>query len=127
MTSWVLDASAVLSTFRGEPGGEVAEEAFGDSLISAVNLCEVVSKLVDEGITEADALLIAMTPSYAIADFDEALGLQAGALRAATRRWGLSLGDRACLALARREGLPVLTADRAWASLDIGVEIRLIR
>ena len=60
-------------------------------------------------------------------DFDEALGLRAGALRLATRHLGLSLGDRACLALAEREQLPILTGDGAWALLDIGLDIRLIR
>ena len=127
MTSWVLDASAVLASLHGEPGGEVAEAAFPDSLISAVNLCEVVTVLINRGVAEDDALALARGLDCAVAEFDEGLGLSAGALRAATRRLGLSLGDRACLALARREGLPVLTADRAWAGLDIGVEIRLIR
>jgi PIN domain nuclease of toxin-antitoxin system len=59
--------------------------------------------------------------------FDGPMALRAGKLRAAARSRGLSLGDRACLALAQREGLPALTADRAWAGLDIGVEVRLIR
>ena len=127
MNSWILDSSAVLACIRGEPGGDVASAAFGESLISAVNLCEVVAHLVDRGIPEADAFGLAGNAPYVVAEFDEGLALKAGALRAATRRLGLSLGDRACLALALREGLPVLTADRAWASLDIGVEIRLIR
>ena len=127
MTSWVLDSSAVLASLRGEPGGEVAEAAFSDSLISTVNLCEVVTVLIDRGIAEEDAVALARGQDYAVAEFDEGLGLGAGVLRAATRHLGLSLGDRACLALARRERLPVLTADRAWAGLDIGVEIRLIR
>lgn len=62
-----------------------------------------------------------------MAPFDTDLALRAALLRNSTRPYGLSLGDRACLALARREGLPVLTADRSWAKLDVGVEVVLIR
>jgi PIN domain nuclease of toxin-antitoxin system len=52
---------------------------------------------------------------------------QTGALRPATKALGLSLGDRACLALARRERLPILTADRSWAKLDLGIPIKVMR
>lgn len=127
MAAWVLDSSTVLAALRGEPGGDEARAQFEQSLISAVNLAEVVGRLVDLGYDQDEAKTYARLGDYAVAPFDMALGLRAGELRAATRRLGLSLGDRACLALAEREGLPVLTADRAWATLDIGVEIRLIR
>ncbi len=127
MANWVLDSSAVLACLRGEPGGDVAEAAFTSSLISAVNLAEVVSKLVEHGLGEAEGVSLAMAGGYSVMDFDEALGLRAGALRLATRHLGLSLGDRACLALAEREQLPILTGDGAWALLDIGLDIRLIR
>ena len=63
----------------------------------------------------------------AIRPFDESLALEAGFLRTSTRQYGLSLGDRACLALALREGAPVVTADRTWANLDLGIDIRVIR
>ena len=63
----------------------------------------------------------------AIVPVDAELGLRAGVLHAATRSRGLSLGDRICLALAEGEGVPALTADRAWADLDIGIEVSLIR
>ncbi|MFZ1106612.1 MAG: PIN domain-containing protein [Hyphomicrobiaceae bacterium] len=63
----------------------------------------------------------------AIVPFDEELARQTGALRPATRSLGLSLGDRACLALAQRERLPVLTADRSWAKLDLGIAITMVR
>ena len=127
MSSCALDSSAVLACLRNEPGGQIAEAAFTSSIISAVNLAEIVTRLLDYGHDEADAIDLAKIGGYAVADFDESLSLRAGALRSATRHLGLSLGDRACLALAERERLPVLTADRAWTSLDIGVEIRLIR
>ena len=63
----------------------------------------------------------------AIRPFDESLAVEAGFLRPATRQYGLSLGDRACLALALRERIPVVTADRAWSQLDLGIDIQVIR
>ena len=63
----------------------------------------------------------------AIRPFDESLAVAAGLLRSATREHGLSLGERACLAMARCEGAAVLTADRTWATLNVGVEVELIR
>ncbi|MEI9965243.1 MAG: type II toxin-antitoxin system VapC family toxin [Caulobacteraceae bacterium] len=127
MIEWVMDASAVLAAFRGEPGGDVAHRALSGSMIGSVNLTEVVTRLIDSGSPPAEAEALVSDAPMTVADFDRSLALRAGALRAATRHRGLSLGDRACLALGEREGLPVLTADRAWEGLDIGVEIRLIR
>jgi ribonuclease VapC len=95
--------------------------------MSAANYAEVISKLIDSGATAADAVAATRDLSIEIAPLDAETAADAGGLRAVTGSRGLSLGDRACLALARREGLPVLTADRAWAGLDIGVEVVLIR
>jgi PIN domain nuclease of toxin-antitoxin system len=96
-------------------------------MIGAVNLAEVVGKLVDDGWTEVGARdAIAASATHVIA-FDEDAAIDAGLLRPHTRHAGLSLGDRACLALARRLGASVLTADRAWRDLDVGVPIVLIR
>ncbi len=127
MADWVIDSSAVLAWLFRETGGEIAEAALSASQISAVNLTEVVSRLVEAGRTDAEAINLVLLGGYSVIDFDQELAIRAGALRRQTRHLGLSLGDRACLALAEREGLPVLTADRSWAALDIGVEIRLIR
>ena len=123
----VLDTSAILAVARGERGGDIVVEHIFNSLTCAVNLTEVVSRLLDFGAPpdEVGQQLSRLTAQ--IVPFDRDLALQAGLLRAATRHKGLSLGDRACLALAMREGLPVLTADTAWSDLDLGVEVVLIR
>ena len=127
MAELVIDSSAVLAWLNLETGAETVGSVLSVSLVSSVNLAEIMTKLVGSGHTDADATELVLRSDYDVIGFDQALALRAGALRRQTRHLGLSLGDRACLALAEREGLPVLTADRAWASLDIGVEIRLIR
>jgi ribonuclease VapC len=95
--------------------------------MSAVNIAEFVAKLVERsfGPTEVDRALQRLP--IEIVAFDRVQARAAGLLRERTMHLGLSLGDRACLALALAEGLPVLTADRAWARLDVGVRVELIR
>jgi PIN domain nuclease of toxin-antitoxin system len=127
MAEWVLDSSAVLAVFLNERGGDIAEAAFPAALVSAVNLAEVATRLIDRGRSPVEADQLAARGGFGIVAFDASAAAAVAMLRPATRHLGLSLGDRACLALAEREGLPVMTADRAWTSLDIGVEIRLIR
>jgi ribonuclease VapC len=123
----VFDASAILALLHREPGGEVVLRHAGNAVISAVNLGEVGARLMDHGLTE-DAIRAAVGAiGVDVAPFDESLAYVSSFLRAKTRSLGLSLGDRACLALAKARGLPALTADRAWMTLDVGVDIRLIR
>jgi PIN domain nuclease of toxin-antitoxin system len=86
-----------------------------------------VSKLVDRGGSLESVRAALRVAPLDVIDFDQTLAETAGAMITRTRARGLSLGDRACLALAARENLPAITADRAWASLDLGIEIRLIR
>lgn len=124
---FVLDASAILAWTADEAGWEMVDEVVDGALVSAVNLAEVVAKGVDRGWAPDIVMREANEAPFTVASFDAELALVAGALRAATWRLGLSLGDRACLALAKREGLPVMTADRVWAKLDVGVEVVLIR
>ncbi|MFN3260718.1 MAG: type II toxin-antitoxin system VapC family toxin [Pikeienuella sp.] len=123
----MLDCSAVLALIFDEPGRERVDAALPEALLSAVNLAEVVSKLIERGVAKADVPPLISPFLAGIVPFDKAMALEAGALRAETRAAGLSLGDRACLALAAAEGVPALTADRAWAQVDIGVEIEVIR
>lgn len=125
----VLDSSAILALLKAERGAERVAEALPGALVSTVNLAEIVSKLHEDG-----------WPTAFISDVIERLGLRvinfsteqakaAGVMRISTRRLGLSLGDRACLALAKERRAAVLTADGAWCQLDtdLGLNITNIR
>jgi ribonuclease VapC len=127
MASIVLDASVILAHLGGEPGSERAGNYFGDALISAVNLSEVVAKLAERGVSLGLARAALSRYGLQVAAFDEELAERTGALRPKTKALGLSLGDRACLALAERSALPVLTADRAWKDLQLSIEVKLLR
>ena len=110
----VLDASAVLALLFGETGADVVRPRVRGSLISTVNLAEVLAKLVDKGLLpDEGARAVDMLGMEAVPLSVEQAQLSA-TLRSATRMVGLSLGDRACLALARERGLPAVTAERRW-------------
>ena len=117
----------MIAFFKNEVGSATVLSAMPDAAISSVNLVEVVTRLIDDGFTLDDIRTAISGTSVDTIGFDDELAFDAGALRERTRAHGLSLGDRACLALAQRLGVPALTADRQWAHLDIGVEVRLIR
>ena len=123
----VLDASALLAVLLGEPGQGRVIDALPDSVISAVTWAEVVARLVERQATEAQIAGALPLVGKGLVAFDAAQGETSGRLRKVTRSFGLSLGDRCCLALAISLSAPVLTADRAWAGLDVGVRIELIR
>jgi PIN domain nuclease of toxin-antitoxin system len=117
----------LLAVLFEEPGGERVAPLIAGSTMGAVNLSEVVAKLIDRGWDVAPARATVLRLRLEVAPLDKELAIETGLLRAATRTLGLSLGDRACLALARAEGATVLTADRTWAGLDLGVTIEVIR
>ncbi len=125
--SVVLDASAVLAALWREPGADRVEAALNDAQISAVNLSELVAKLVDRGATAQNVRDILAGIGAQVVDFTAEQAVNAGLIRHQTKALGLSLGDRACLALARLNGATVLTADRVWAHRDLGVDIEVIR
>jgi ribonuclease VapC len=123
----VLDASAVLAMLWHERGGDRVAAVSDDTMVSVVNLSEVVAKMLNRGFTEAQAREVAEQIESAIIPFDEDQAMTTGLLRASTRARGLSLGDRACIALATARGARIMTADRALADLDIGVAVEVIR
>ena len=127
MAKVVLDTSALLAFVSAERGGETVADVIADAVISTVNFAEAVTKLVDRGASLDRAREVLAIAEYEIADFDREQAEQTGALIGKTRQRGLSLGDRACLALAQREGLPALTADRRWMEIDLGVQVQLLR
>ncbi len=123
----LIDASALLAVLFQEPGAEAVIDVLPSAEISAVNAAEVIAKLTDKGERpdQAQALFEALLlPVRAFGS--QAAGI-AGQLRRGTRSAGLSLGDRACLAEALCASLPILTADRSWAALNLPLDIRVIR
>ena len=127
MSEAVIDSSVLLAILLQESGSEVAITLSAGASISAVNLAEVASRIVDKGAAPEIVGNAVEALSIVVASFGGDDALTAGALRNETRQVGLSLGDRACLALARRLGAIVYTADRRWAELDLGLRIELIR
>jgi ribonuclease VapC len=127
LSSWVLDASALLALLNGESGSERVAEVLPDAGIASVNFSEVVAKLADEGRDESEIRSYLDALGLEIVEFNVELAYQAGFLRPLTRSIGLSFVDRACLALAASLGVPALTCDRVWTTLSLGVSIELIR
>jgi ribonuclease VapC len=122
----VLDSSAVLALLLDEPGVERVKSTLPGALLSTVNLAEIVTKLCERGMPVDDARSVVEAIGVEFVDFSTEQACLTSGLRNATRTLGLSLGDRACLALAKMRGVPALTADTAWAGLP-GAEIVLIR
>lgn len=128
MSKIVLDASALLVLINGEPGAEkLPLELLGEAVSSTVNLAEVQGKLVSRGLDPTAAWEVSMSPIRESVDFTAEQAKLAGSLVAETRLLGLSLGDRACLALGIALKAPIYTADRSWKNLKLGVRIHSMR
>lgn len=124
MSDVILDASALLALLNGEPGGELVEKYLPKARISSVNLAEVITRLNLVGMPTDQILETLSLLSLDVVPFDEVQALQAGILARDTKSLGLSLGDRACLALGIMTGCAVLTADKAWLEVEnIGVKV----
>ncbi len=127
MTDVALDASAALAVLNDETGASEVWPLLPGALISAVNAAEVAAKLVDGGTDVAKTSEFIQRLGLRVIPFDERDVVATARLRQGTRAAGLSLGDRACLALAERHGVPAVTADREWRKVKLDVEVRLIR
>lgn len=127
----VLDASALLTYFFGEPGTEQVEKRLPGSVMHTVNYAEVLSKLAERGLPPEDAerqlAEVGLAQVIRIDPGTPADALSVARLRPLTRSQGLSLGDRYCLALAERLGVPAATTDRAWGTLELGIPIEVLR
>src|SRR4051794_35169209 len=129
----VLDASALLAYLFGEPGEDVVADALSDGAhLSTVNLAEALSVIASRGADPADVVERltergVLGRALIVEPFTQADAIRAALLRPLTRERGLSLADRACIALARRLGLPALTADRAWAAVELDVGLTFLR
>lgn len=127
MSEVVLDASALLALLNDETGADLVGELLPQALVSSVNLAEVVTRLSLTGMPEDQIRDVVALLGLEVVPLDEEQAFQAGFLAAQTHSLGLSLGDRACLALASTVGTAAVTADRTWKDLDVGVRIQLVR
>ena len=129
MSAVILDASALLALLRGEAGGKKVEGVLGDARMSVVNMAEVASHYSKLGMPDDMVMAMLRPLPIELIDADAGLCWEAGRLRGLTVEAGLSLGDRFCLALAKREKLPAWTADRKWRDIAdaAGVKVVAIR
>ena len=124
---YVLDASALLCLLQAERGAETVAKALPDAQIGAVNFSEVFGKLTDIGLDDETVNSLIDGLQLKVIPFDRAQARLAGSLRRTTKEYGLSLGDRACLALARAQSAVALTCERSWARFDAGCVVELAR
>ena len=127
MSRYVLDASALLALLNNEAGAQRVKDILPESVIGAVNLCEVVGKLTSGGMSPEDARTSVELISLEVVPFDTALAYKAGMLIGETKKLGLSLGDRACIALGLILNQTVVTAERLWSKLQLDVTVEVIR
>lgn len=124
-----MDASAVLAFLQDENGSEKVDLVLseGRAIISAVNYAEVVGKLLEAGLPESSVKIVMENLELQVEPLDDQQAWKAGMLRISTREFGLSLGDRACLALAHIKNLSIITADKQWDKLKTDIKIIQLR
>jgi ribonuclease VapC len=122
-TQIVLDTSAILALLAMEEGHEVVAENLEKAVVSSVNLSEVLTVLVRRGLKHEDVAQSLKDTFHQIEEFNSEQAIYAASLD----EYGLPFGDRACLALAKSKNLPVLTANKIWQALELGVKVQLIR
>ncbi|MGH3439088.1 MAG: PIN domain-containing protein [Sciscionella sp.] len=127
MSPCVLDTSAVLAWLREEPGADVVDCLLEEAIMGAANWSELAQKLLQHGADAHQTTARLATLGLTVEAFTAADALRAAELWPATRRAGLSLGDRACLALATRLELLAVIADQAWSTLELPATVQTIR
>jgi len=128
MSKVVLDASCLLALIKNERGAEIVEQLLGNIIMSSINVSEVATVLLDSEMTEEECKSSIEPFIDSIIPFCENQAFVAASLKKHTKKLGLSLGDRACIALGIKTGFKVYTADKIWKNLEIkNVDIRLIR
>lgn len=125
----VVDTSAIIALMNREEGFEVVEDCISNSIISSVNLSEVIT-VANRNIFETEeerieGLKLIKTTFFHIVDFDTKHAELAASFDPYTKKFGLSLGDRSCLALAKYLNLPILTADKVWGELELELDIKI--
>jgi PIN domain nuclease of toxin-antitoxin system len=123
----VLDTSAILAFLDDEPGADSVLQVMSSACISTVNLAEAYSKLAERGEHGREALNVVRHSVHEVVPFTAQMAEITGSLRPLTRDFGLSPGDRACLALGILLNTEVYTTDRIWAGLNLPCTIRIIR
>lgn len=124
--SVVLDASALIAMLKGERGAAKVAGAIAEARLSSVNYAEVVSHFVHAGMPSQEVEAMLQPLPMTVVPADQALAALAGRLRSITAEAGLSLGDRFCLALARRDGLPAWTGDMGWKKVAEAAEVKVV-
>ena len=127
MSPYVLDTSVVLAVLFVEKGHETAGRLAKGASMSSVNVAEVVTKCIEFAYPEDQAIEYIVDTNITIVGFDLELATLTAMLRKRSFKGVLSLGDRACIATAIRQGCTAVTADRIWSALDLGCPVELIR
>lgn len=127
LSRYVLDASAVLALLNNEAGADAVQQLLPEAVISAVNLSEVAAKLILHGLPPDETRDVLAVLGLDVIPFDTELAYITGQLAAQTRSFGLSIGDRACLALALKTNATAVTADRVWGKINGKFQIKCIR
>ncbi|MBN9342750.1 MAG: type II toxin-antitoxin system VapC family toxin [Candidatus Paracaedimonas acanthamoebae] len=124
----ILDSSALLALLKNEPGSDIVESLLGNIIMSSINVTEVATVLLDSEMTLQECQDTVLPFISNIKPYDEVLAFLTADLRKQTKAYGLSLGDRACIALGQKMQLPIYTADKIWGELQLeNVKIKLIR
>ena len=126
MSAIVFDSSVVIAILKQSRGFKSAEKTLSDALISTINLAEVATYLARNSVPSDTIQEVLASFPIQVIPFEETLAIQTGCLYPSCKHLGLSLGDRACLALAISRKLPVLTADQVWSKLDLGIPIQVL-